>query len=147
MRANRKRDTRPELALRSALHRRGLRYRLGMAIGAGGVRVVPDLIFPSARVAVFVDGCWWHRCPEHANTPRSNTAYWLPKLARNVDRDHLVNSALAAGGWTVVRIWEHEAAAAAADIVARELADRHGGSRGVKYDQTDVSSQTGQAHE
>jgi DNA mismatch endonuclease (patch repair protein) len=108
MRANRKRDTGPELALRSALHRRRFRYRTGMAITGGGVRVVPDVVFSRRRVAVFVDGCWWHRCPEHGGMPRSNLDYWLPKLDRNVERDRLVNSALAAGGWTVVRIWEHD---------------------------------------
>jgi DNA mismatch endonuclease (patch repair protein) len=122
MRANRKRDTRPELRLRSALHNRGLRFRLGVTIVAENVRVVPDVIFSRARLAVFVDGCWWHGCPEHANTPRSNTAYWVPKLARNVVRDRRVDAALLSAGWAVVRIWEHENVSDAADRLQRLLA-------------------------
>jgi DNA mismatch endonuclease (patch repair protein) len=124
MRANRKRDTGPELRLRSALNRRGLRYRLGVAIVADGVRVVPDVVFPSRGVAVFLDGCWWHRCPEHANEPRANTGYWLPKLARNVERDRRVDAALRADGWAVVRVWEHEEPDPAARRIAEELARR-----------------------
>jgi DNA mismatch endonuclease (patch repair protein) len=108
MRGNRKRNTRPELALRSALHREGLRFRLDVRIGSPAFKVVPDLVFPRARVAVFVDGCWWHRCPLHANSPRSNTDYWLPKLARNVDRDRRVNDGLASLEWRVIRVWEHD---------------------------------------
>lgn len=108
MRANRKRDTAPELALRSALHRRGLRYRIDVAIIAGPIRVKPDVVFTRRRVAVFVDGCWWHQCPLHANAPKVNTAYWLPKLRRNVERDRETEEALVGGGWAVVRLWEHE---------------------------------------
>src|SRR4051812_7951114 len=107
MRANRKRDTGPELALRSALHRCGLRYRVGLQIVVGELRVVPDIVFTRAKVAVFVDGCWWHQCPEHANAPRANADYWIPKLASNVVRDRMVNAALRDASWTVIRIWEH----------------------------------------
>jgi DNA mismatch endonuclease, patch repair protein len=124
MRANRKRDTGPELALRSELHRRGLRYRLGLKVAAPGLRVLPDLVFPRQRVAVFVDGCWWHRCPEHGTMPRSNTAYWLPKLARNVERDLQVDAALTASGWSVVRVWEHsvrEDVGAVASVIAAQI--------------------------
>jgi DNA mismatch endonuclease (patch repair protein) len=85
---------------------------------AGQVRVRPDAVFPRARIAVFLDGCYWHACEEHGTRPASNTDYWLPKLARNVARDRRVDDALAAAGWTVVRVWEHESAAAAADRVA-----------------------------
>lgn len=123
MRANRKTDTGPELALRAAMHRIGLRYRLRRRIDAGRVRVVPDVVFSGARLALFVDGCWWHRCPDHGSTPRSNTAYWRPKLDRNVERDRLVNAALAEAGWTVVRVWEHEVAADAG-VVAAGIASR-----------------------
>lgn len=119
MRANRKRDTVPELALRSALHAQGLRYRLQRPIVASGVRVVPDILFGRARVAVFVDGCLWHRCPNHGVTPKVNTAYWLPKLDRNVERDRRVTDALLRSGWTVVRIWEHEVRADAEGAAAR----------------------------
>jgi len=119
MRGNRKRDTGPELALRSALHAQGLRYRVGTTVMASGIRVRPDVVFGRRKVAVFVDGCLWHRCPEHGTTPRVNTDYWLPKLARNVERDQRVNAALANGGWEVLRIWEHEIRADPSAVAAR----------------------------
>jgi DNA mismatch endonuclease (patch repair protein) len=128
MRANRKADTGPELALRTAMHRLGLRYLVRKRIDAGALRVIPDVVFSRARVALFVDGCWWHRCPDHGSTPRSNTDYWLPKLARNVERDQLVSTTLADHGWTVVRIWEHEVTADA-EGVAVEIATRLGHGR------------------
>jgi DNA mismatch endonuclease, patch repair protein len=112
----RRRDTRPELELRSELHRRGLRYR----IDRRPLQAVPsraDLVFGPAKVAVYVDGCFWHSCPEHGTMPRSNEAFWQEKLARNQERDAAVNAALAAAGWTVVRVWEHEEIALAADRV------------------------------
>jgi DNA mismatch endonuclease (patch repair protein) len=134
MRANRKRDTKPELRLRSALHRRGIRYRLGLEILTRGVRVTPDLLFPRHRVAVFVDGCWWHRCPDHGVTPRTNTHYWLPKLAGNVERDQRVDAALKEGGWLVVRVWEHEepgrAAASIASLLGARRASESVGAKG-----------------
>lgn len=108
MRGNRKRDTRPEIELRSALHRAGLRFRKDFAVRPDEGRVIRvDVAFPRAHVAVFVDGCFWHRCPEHGNEPRSNSTYWGPKLARNVERDRGVDARLAAAGWRVVRVWEH----------------------------------------
>lgn len=125
MRANRSRDTGPELALRRLLHARGLRYRVD-AVVEPSVRSRADLVFRRARVAVFVDGCFWHRCPEHATTPRANAAYWQAKFDRNVARDRRVDQQLAERGWTVVRVWEHEAPAAAADRV--EAAVRAGSS-------------------
>jgi DNA mismatch endonuclease (patch repair protein) len=123
MRANRKTNTRPELALRSALHRRGLRYRVHLPVTTNRVRVVPDVVFPARKVAVFADGCLWHCCPRHGTRPRSNAAYWVSKLAGNVERDRRVDAALAADGWTVVRIWEHELTEPelAAERVAREI--------------------------
>jgi DNA mismatch endonuclease (patch repair protein) len=108
MRANTRTGTRPELALRSALHRQGLRFRKDHPIQAGGRRVRPDVVFTRAKLAVFVDGCFWHRCPQHATTPRANPSYWVPKLQRNVERDRAVDAALAGAGWSVLRIWEHE---------------------------------------
>lgn len=119
MRANRKVGTKPEDALRRELHRGGVRYRIGAVIVASGIRVVPDVVLRRARVAVFVDGCWWHCCSIHANTPRANTDYWLPKLARNVERDREVDLALASAGWRVIRIWEHEIRADVAGSVQR----------------------------
>jgi DNA mismatch endonuclease, patch repair protein len=109
MRANRKRDTGPELRLRSALHRSGLRFRVNHAIRPDAGRMVrPDIVFSRARLAVFVDGCFWHACPEHGTNPRRNSSYWRPKLDRNVVRDRQVDERLSAAGWQVLRIWEHQ---------------------------------------
>ena len=109
MRANRRTDTKPELALRSALHKLGYRYRKDYRLvldGGRGVR--PDIAFTARRVAVFVDGCFWHACPQHGRNPAVNDWYWTPKLARNVERDRTADATLAAAGWQVVRVWEHE---------------------------------------
>jgi DNA mismatch endonuclease (patch repair protein) len=108
MRGNRRRDTRPEQLVRSHLHALGLRFRVDHTIDTGGHRVRADIAFTRARVAVFVDGCFWHGCPEHGNRPRVNTGYWGPKLRRNVDRDKRNNRELEDAGWTVLRVWEHE---------------------------------------
>jgi DNA mismatch endonuclease (patch repair protein) len=116
MSRNRGRNTKPEVALRTALHKRGLRYRLHRRDLPGN----PDLVFPSARVVVFVDGCFWHGCPLHGAKPATNVEFWEKKLAGNVRRDRKADTALAAAGWHVVRIWEHEIrsqAEAAADKV------------------------------
>ena len=112
----RRRDTAPELELRSELHRRGLRYRVDRR-PLKGIPSRADLVFGPAKVAVYVDGCFWHSCPEHGTMPRSNEAFWQDKLGRNRERDAAVNEALAAQGWTVVRIWEHEEIDTAADRV------------------------------
>jgi DNA mismatch endonuclease (patch repair protein) len=108
MQANRRRDTKPELALRSALHRAGFRYRVDYRIDLPGGRVRPDIVFTRKRIAVFVDGCFWHCCPEHGSRPSINQSYWSPKLARNVERDARNTKLLREADWTVVRIWEHE---------------------------------------
>lgn len=116
MSRNRGRNTKPEVALRTALHKRGLRYRLHRRDLPGN----PDLVFPSARVIVFVDGCFWHGCPLHGAKPATNVEFWEKKLAGNARRDREVDIALTAAGWHVVRIWEHEIrseAEAAADKV------------------------------
>ena len=108
MRANRRTDTKPELALRHALHRLGYRYRKDYRLDLdGGRRVRPDIAFTARKVAVFVDGCFWHACPEHGSKPRANEWYWGPKLVRNVERDRINDAALILAGWTVVRLWEH----------------------------------------
>lgn len=123
----RRRDTAPELELRSELHRRGLRYRVDRR-PLKGVPSRADLVFGPAKVAVYVDGCFWHSCPEHGTMPRSNEAFWQEKLARNQERDATVNELLADAGWTVVRIWEHEDIDAAADRVesaVRKSLSRH----------------------
>jgi DNA mismatch endonuclease (patch repair protein) len=108
MRANRRTDTKPEMALRRALHRKGYRYRKDYRLDlAQGKRVRPDIAFTARKVAVFVDGCFWHACPEHGTKPAANTWYWDPKLRRNVERDRAADAALSAAGWEVVRVWEH----------------------------------------
>ena len=108
MRANRRTDTKPELALRHALHRLGYRYRKDYRLDLdGGRRVRPDIAFTARKVAVFVDGCFWHACPEHGSKPRANEWYWGPKLIKNVERDRINDAALILAGWTVVRLWEH----------------------------------------
>lgn len=120
MQGNRSRDTKPELLLRSILHRRGLRYR----VATRPIPSVPrtaDLVFPRAKVAVFVDGCFWHGCPLHYRQPGSNVEYWVSKVDRNVRRDQEVDSILRDAGWTVVRIWEHEDPTAGADQVEQVI--------------------------
>lgn len=120
MRGNRKRDTQPELTLRRTLHRQGLRYRVACRPLVGRPWTV-DLMFAGPRVAVFVDGCYWHGCPEHYVVPRTHASYWAPKIARNRARDRIVDTELADAGWTVLRVWEHEAARDAADRVANTV--------------------------
>lgn len=118
MEANRRTDTSPELALRSELHRRGLRFRKDVRIAVDGGRVRPDIVFTRARVAVFVDGCFWHRCPTHALDPKSNAAYWQAKFSANVARDRRNDAALASAAWHVIRVWEHEDPTVAAERIA-----------------------------
>jgi DNA mismatch endonuclease (patch repair protein) len=115
MQGNRGRDTGPEVALRSALHRRGLRFRKSWS--PPGLRSRGDVAFPARRVIVFVDGCFWHRCPQHGVQPSTNARYWSAKLDRNVARDRRNDHVLAAAGWTVVRVWEHEPAELAAERI------------------------------
>jgi DNA mismatch endonuclease (patch repair protein) len=123
MRANRRTDTKPELALRRALHAAGYRYRKDYRLDLdGGARVRPDIAFTARRVAVFVDGCFWHCCPEHGSKPAVNVGYWDPKLRRNVERDRAADTALAAAGWEVVRVWEHQPLEAAVAAVIAALA-------------------------
>jgi DNA mismatch endonuclease (patch repair protein) len=122
MQANRRRDTKPELQLRSTLHRRGLRYRCDVRLDLPGIRVRPDIVFRRQRVTVFVDGCFWHGCPEHGSAPRANGDYWRAKLEGNRRRDARTDAALVAAGWTVVRIWEHEDVDDAADRIVAALA-------------------------
>jgi DNA mismatch endonuclease, patch repair protein len=125
MKANRRADTKPELALRRALHGLGYRYRKDYRLDLeGGVRVRPDIVFTARKVAVFVDGCFWHCCPEHGSKPASNTWYWEPKLRRNVDRDRAADAALGGAGWTVIRFWEHESIESAVAEVVGILAGR-----------------------
>jgi DNA mismatch endonuclease (patch repair protein) len=117
MQDQRARDTAPELALRRQLHAFGLRYRVDRA-PLPGLRRRADILFGPARVAVYLDGCFWHGCPEHGNRPRANSPYWGPKIERNRARDVDTDTRLAAAGWAVVRAWEHEDPADVATRVA-----------------------------
>lgn len=107
MRANKRVDTKPEIQVRSLLHRDGYRFRKDLVIKTADIRVRPDIVFTRQRVAVFIDGCFWHLCPDHGHVPRTNSHYWQPKLERNVARDERVNVSLRAAGWSVLRLWEH----------------------------------------
>lgn len=121
MRANRRADTKPEVALRSALHAAGYRFRKDYALKVSGVRVRPDVVFTRRKVAVFADGCFWHVCPIHGREPTTNEWYWTPKLRRNVERDRVADDALSSAGWTVVRVWEHEPVNAAVAKVVEAI--------------------------
>lgn len=117
MQANRGRDTKPEMAVRRAAHAAGLRFRVDY-------RPIPelnrraDLVFTRAKVAVFVDGCFWHGCPTHHTIAKSNAEFWAQKVTRNRERDAETDRLLGEAGWTVIRAWEHEPAD---DVVARIL--------------------------
>src|SRR5690606_18336059 len=122
MQGNRGRDTTPELRLRSALHRRGHRYRVHYPILLGdGMRVRPDIVFTRRRLVVFVDGCFWHRCPAHGTSPSANSKYWQRKLDSNTTRDAQQTRQLRGAGWRVVRIWEHTPTADAVASIETEL--------------------------
>ncbi|GAB2510799.1 very short patch repair endonuclease [Microbacterium petrolearium] len=107
MQGNRGRDTKPELAVRRLVHGRGLRYRVNARVEPD-LRRTADLLFTRARVAVFIDGCYWHGCPDHCAMPKVNVAYWHTKIAGNRRRDIETTSLLRERGWTVLRFWSHE---------------------------------------
>ena len=122
MRGNKRTDTKPEIALRAELHRRGLRFRKDYFLSIAGARGVrADIVFTRARVAVFIDGCFWHGCPQHGHAPRRNTGYWGPKLERNRRRDQLVTERLVEADWRVIRLWEHVPPPEAAELVASSV--------------------------
>ena len=124
MRGNRRRDTSPEMRVRRILHARGLRYRVDLPLTFDRRRRA-DITFTGAKVVVFIDGCFWHGCPDHYVEPRTHTGYWAPKIAANRARDADSTSRLAADGWTVLRFWEHEDP----DMVAARVAAAVGGAR------------------
>ncbi|MEU9732009.1 very short patch repair endonuclease [Streptomyces sp. NPDC048002] len=111
------RDTAPEVAVRRLLHAAGLRYRVNVPV-PGMPRRTIDIVFTRARIAVFLDGCFWHGCPQHATQPKANAEWWRNKLDRNMARDSETTRHLEAAGWTVLRYWEHESP----DAVARSVA-------------------------
>jgi DNA mismatch endonuclease (patch repair protein) len=107
MRGNRRTNTRPELLIRRALHRSGRRYRVDYPVATANTKVRPDIVFTRQKVAVFIDGCFWHGCPQHYVASKSAVSYWDAKLQRNKERDRVVTQLLSDDGWRVVRIWEH----------------------------------------
>ncbi|MFI7125727.1 very short patch repair endonuclease [Nonomuraea sp. NPDC050153] len=131
MQSNRGRDTRPELALRRAVHALGLRYRVCVR-PLPAVRRTADLVFTKAKVAVFMDGCFWHGCPDHHTKSATNAAYWADKVRRNRERDAETDQLLAEAGWTVVRIWEHEDPFSSAGKVAERV--RAAAVRKIQFD-------------
>lgn len=120
MRANRARDTGPELAVRRLLHARGLRYRVCVR-PVPALRRAADIVFTRARIAVFIDGCFWHGCDDHFVEPKGNAEYWAQKIAANRSRDLSTNAAVEAAGWKVLRFWEHECPETVSEIVARAV--------------------------
>jgi DNA mismatch endonuclease (patch repair protein) len=116
MQSTRQQGTAAELAVRSILHARGLRYRVNRAV-LPGVRREADLVFQGARVAVFVDGCFWHGCPDHASWPKANAEWWRDKILANKRRDADTDRRFAEAGWQVIRVWEHESPMEAADRI------------------------------
>lgn len=123
MRSNRSRDTRPELALRKAIHRLGLRYRVSTR-PLPGIHRTADVVFTRAKVAVFLDGCFWHGCPEHHTIAITNAEYWAEKIRHNRQRDIETDELLRSSGWQVVRVWEHEDAIVAAERIATAVRAR-----------------------
>ncbi|WP_420371967.1 very short patch repair endonuclease [Mycolicibacterium smegmatis] len=123
MSKQRRRDTQPEVRVRQILHARGIRFRVD-ARPESDLRCKADILWRSLRLAVFVDGCFWHGCPEHTTRPRANAEWWAQKLDANVTRDRRTDSALAARGWVVLRFWEHEDPTAVADVICSQLGER-----------------------
>jgi DNA mismatch endonuclease, patch repair protein len=122
MQRTRQRDTSIEIAVRRRVHALGYRYRLHPVLSI--TRSRPDFVFPTARVAVYVDSCFWHACPLHGTLPRSNRRWWRQKLRANSERDRRHNRELALAGWAVVRVWEHEGPPQAAARIAKVIAQR-----------------------
>jgi DNA mismatch endonuclease (patch repair protein) len=123
MQSNRGRDTRPEVALRSAVHALGLRYRVNTR-PLSDLRRTADLVFRKAMVAVFVDGCFWHGCPQHHTAARTNASFWANKVDVNRRRDRETDHLLDESGWVSLRVWEHEDPRQAAEYISRIVRER-----------------------
>lgn len=121
MKGNRRVDTSPEVTLRSRLHRAGLRFRKDYVVRFATGHTRADVCFPRLKVAVFIDGCFWHACPRHGTAPKHNAWYWSPKLRRNRERDARATAELRRSGWLVRRYWEHVPPARIAERVMRVL--------------------------
>ena len=128
MQGNRSRDTKPEMAVRSAVHRRGIRFRVSARSQPELTRTA-DLVLRKTRIAVFVDGCYWHGCPDHHTQPATNSQYWADKIARNIESDSETTAYLQRAGWTVLRFWEHEDPEAVADQVQEAVQSSRTGQR------------------
>jgi DNA mismatch endonuclease (patch repair protein) len=135
MQGNKSRDTKPEIAVRSAVHALGMRYRVS-ARPLRDLRRTADLVFRHARVAVFVDGCFWHGCPQHHAPPKTNSGYWAMKVQGNRNRDRDTNQRLREEHWTVLRFWSHEeplsVATQIATVVRRKSSTRKSAARRKK---------------
>ncbi|MDX3342999.1 very short patch repair endonuclease [Streptomyces sp. ME02-6979.5a] len=123
MQAIRSRDTKPERLIRRLVHANGLRYRVA-ARPLPDLRRTADMVFRPAKVAVFIDGCYWHGCPEHYVSPKTNQGYWSEKVARNVARDRDTDERLSAAGWLVLRFWEHQSSDACALSIISAVRER-----------------------
>ncbi|MGY4989484.1 very short patch repair endonuclease [Streptomyces nigrescens] len=123
MQAIRSRDTEPERLIRRLVHAQGLRYRVA-AKPLPGLRRTADMVFRPAKVAVFIDGCYWHGCPEHYVPPKTNPGYWSDKVAGNIARDRDTDRRLREAGWTILRFWEHESPDACALQIAAVVSKR-----------------------
>jgi DNA mismatch endonuclease (patch repair protein) len=117
------RDTAQELAVRRLLHASGLRYRVNVPV-PGMPRRTIDIVFPKTKVAIFLDGCFWHGCPQHATHPKANAEWWRTKLDKNMARDIETTTHLTDEGWTVLRFWEHESAEAVARRISATVTSK-----------------------
>ncbi|QNE45870.1 DNA mismatch endonuclease Vsr [Glaciihabitans sp. INWT7] len=124
MQGNRGRDTKPELAVRRLVHARGMRYRVNARVEPD-IRRSADMLFTRKRIAVFIDGCYWHGCPAHFVLPKAHPDYWEAKIAGNRKRDAETNSLLELRGWTILRFWSHESPICVADKVEAAVRDRN----------------------
>lgn len=122
MKSNKRSDTRPEILIRSLLHKKGIRFRKDLLIKINNMKCRPDIVFTKVKLAVFIDGCFWHLCPEHGHIPKSNIHYWEPKLNKNKERDIANTEMLENYGWTVLRLWEHLPAQDATEVIFLRLA-------------------------
>lgn len=131
MLGNKRRDTLPELRVRQLVHAAGLRYRVDHPPLANNRRLRADLVFTRSKIAVFIDGCFWHGCPQHYVASRTNTDYWGPKIAANAERDARNTALLEAEGWTVLRFWAHIAAEQAAARITEAVRNQRVGGGGT----------------
>lgn len=121
MQANKGRDTKPEIAVRSLLHAAGHRYRVNRR-PLPELRRTADIVFGPTKIAVFIDGCYWHGCPEHGQRPKTNAAFWAQKIDGNMLRDRETDKLLAEAGWLVLRFWEHEKPASCVERISEAVA-------------------------